>query len=98
MTDDRITDWRSWIRPALTWAGVCMLAVYLTAYVGLSRRGRAESIRDNSGGFYYLTPENSDAWRFCERTCTVLFWPLNQLDSWLNPEMSHSSEPLMDLS
>lgn len=75
-----------------------MLVVYLAAYVSLSRRGQGESIRDNSGGFYYFTPENSDAWRFRERICTILFWPLNQLDLWLNPEMSHSSEPLMDLS
>lgn len=86
------------LRMALRAMLIAVLVVYLAAYVSLSRRGRTQAIQYNSDGFYYFTPENSDAWRFRERTCTILFWPLSQLDSWLNPEMGHNPEPMMDLS
>lgn len=86
------------LRQSLRIVPIVVLLVYLTAYVALSRHGRGESIHRNSDGFYYFAPENSDAWRFRERFCTILFWPLNQLDFWLNPKMGHNPEPMLDLS
>ncbi len=38
-----------------------LFGVYLTSYLWLSRRGYAEADRWNLCGFYYLTPEPTDA-------------------------------------
>jgi hypothetical protein len=49
-------------------------------------------------GFYYLPPKDSDAWRFGNGTCILLFYPLNALDRWLGFGLPPASEPLWGLS
>jgi hypothetical protein len=67
----------------LTVIGTLLLLLYVGAYVGLSRRGYSEARRDGMHGFYYLPPKDSDAWRFGNGTCILLFYPLNALDSFV---------------
>src|SRR5690242_4121831 len=74
------------------------LVLYVTAYLGLSRRGYAESRAWNMCGFYYFTPEDSDSWRLRNFGCVYLFAPLNALDRCLGTGMSLASEPLWGLS
>lgn len=79
-----------------------MLVVYLTAYVALSRRGRAEAIRYRTEGFYYLplgtySDANKKTWQFQEHALTILFWPVNQFESWLNPAMDHGGDAFCEI-
>jgi hypothetical protein len=85
-------------RPLLVF-GALLLLLYVGSYVGLSRRGYAEADRyDMKGGFYYFSPEDSDAWRWKNYGCVSLFWPLNVVDRWLGFGRHPSPEPLWGLS
>lgn len=72
--------------------------LYLSAYLVLSRRGFAEADRTQSPGFYYVTPRDTDGWRLLNRTCGLLFRPLEILDQWLGTGREPASEPLFGLS
>lgn len=79
-----------------------MLVVYLTAYVALSRRGRAEAIRHRTEGFYYLpldtySDANKRTWQFQEHALAILFWPVNRIESWLNPVMDHGWDAFCEI-
>ena len=73
------------------------LAVYVGAYVTLSRVGYAAA--DNSGteGFYYCTAEGSPVRRYAHLGCRVVFWPLNAVDRYLGFGRAPASLPLEDL-
>ena len=49
-------------------------------------------------GFYYFTPEPTDAWRVKNYTCVFLFRPLNALEVALGLGRPAGSEPLWGLS
>lgn len=79
-----------------------MLVVYLTAYVALSRRGRAEAIRYRTEGLYYLpldtySDANKRSWQFQEHALTILFWPVNRIESWFNPAMDHGGHAFCEI-
>jgi hypothetical protein len=40
-----------------------LFTVYVAAYLWLSRRGYEQADEWNCAGFYYFTPEPTDAWR-----------------------------------
>lgn len=88
-------DWRRTVALILL---SMVLATYLGSYFILSRSGYAEAKRYDSDGFYYFTPQDSDAWRFWNETCIVIFWPLNAIDRALGLGKSPAYEPLWDLS
>lgn len=79
-----------------------MLVVYLTACVALSRRGRAEAIRYRTEGFYDLpldtySDTNKKTWQLQEHALTILFWPVNRIESWLNPAMDHGRHAFCEI-
>ena len=81
------------------WVFGALLLLYVGSYAALSRRGYAEADQYNmKGGFYYFTPEDSDAWRWKNYGCVYLFWPLNVVDRWLGLGRYPASEPLWGLS
>lgn len=77
--------------------GVVFL-LYVTSYVALSRRGYAEMDRWNASGFYYFSPEDTDAWRFRNTACIHVFWPLNAIDRAIGVGRAPAHEPLWSLS
>jgi hypothetical protein len=84
--------------PRLRVIGAAFLLLYVGAYLGLSGRGYAESHRWNACGFYYLSPEDSDRWRFWNYACLYLFHPLNVADQCLGTGMEPACEPLWGFS
>ncbi len=71
---------------------------YMGSYIWLSRRGYAEADRYDADGFYYFTPENSNAWSFRNRNCVYFYFPLNFVDRILGFGRSPACDPLMELS
>jgi hypothetical protein len=65
------------------WVFGALLLLYVGSYAALSRRGYAEADQYNMKGFYYFTPEDSDAWRWKNYGCVILFRPINAVDRWL---------------
>jgi hypothetical protein len=88
---------RGRLRFLVTCAGALALALYVGSYYGLSRRGYAEADQWNLKGFYYFSPEDSDAWRRKNYACVYLFWPLNAVDRCLGSGRYPASEPLWRL-
>jgi hypothetical protein len=88
--------WRPSVR--LRAIALGMIAIYVLTYVVLSRRGYAEADRYDLEGFYYVFPENTDAWRFGNRACEIVFLPLNQFDQWLSLGRCPAFEPLFSVS
>ena len=78
--------------------GALLLLFYLGSYVALSRRGYAEADQYNMKGFFYFSPEDSDAWRWKNYGCVHLFWPINAVDRWLGFGRPPGAEPLWGLS
>jgi hypothetical protein len=78
-------------------AVVLVFATYLTSYWVLSRRGYREASRYELKGFYYFSPENSEAWRYRNNGCVVIFAPLNWIDRVLGFGRYPASEPLWGL-
>jgi hypothetical protein len=79
------------------WVFGALLLLYVGSYVALSRRGYAEADQFNMKGFYYFTPEDSDAWRWKNYGCVTLFRPINAVDRWLGFGRHPASEPLWGL-
>jgi hypothetical protein len=73
------------------------LAVYVGAYVILSRVGYAAADKDGTEGFYYCTLEGSSACRFAHLGCRWVFWPLNAVDQCLGLGRPPASLPLESL-
>jgi hypothetical protein len=71
---------------------------YLISYFIISRRGYSEADRLGLAGFYYLTPEDSDSWRWKNYGCVVIFYPVNLVDQWLGTGRAPAKEPLFHLS
>jgi hypothetical protein len=71
-----------------------LLGLYVTSYLVLSRRGYAEADRYNISGFYYFSPEDSDAWRMKNYGFVLLFRPLNAIDRALGFGRERASEPM----
>jgi hypothetical protein len=71
---------------------------YIAIYVVLSRRGYAEAEKYDFAGFYYFTPEESNAWRWKNYGCVVIFYPLNFIDRCLGTGRPIGTEPLWRLS
>lgn len=78
--------------------GLLCLMSYVSLYFVLTRRAYADADRYQSEGFYYLTLENTAAWRFRNRICLYLFWPLNFVDRGVGTGRDPAPEPLLDLS
>jgi len=78
--------------------GALLLLLYVGSYAALSRRGYAEADQYHMKGFYYFSPEESDAWRWKNYGCVKLFWPINVVDRWLGFGRHPASEPLWGLS
>jgi hypothetical protein len=84
--------WSLWVLGAL-------LLLYVGSYAALSRRGYAEADQYNmNGGFYYFSPDSSEAWRWKNYGCAHLFWPINAVDRWLGLGRHPACEPLWGLS
>jgi hypothetical protein len=75
-----------------------ILAVYIGSYAALSRRGYAEAKRWDAEGFYYFTPENTDTWRWKNRACVIIFWPINFVDRILGLGRDPAHEPMFEFS
>ena len=80
------------------WVFGALLLLYVGSYAALSRRGYAEADQYNMKGFYYFSPENSDAWRWKNYGCVSLFRPINAVDRWLGFGRPPACEPLWGLS
>ena len=80
-----------------TWLFVAF-GFYLSAYLVLSRRGFAEADRRQAPGFYYVAPRDTDGWRLLNRTCVLVFRPVQVLDRWLGTGREPAAEPLFGLS
>ena len=80
-----------------TWL-VVAFGFYLSAYLVLSRRGFAKADRRQAPGFYYVAPRDTDGWRFLNRTCVLVFRPVQVLDGWLGTGREPAAEPLFGLS
>jgi hypothetical protein len=76
---------------------VAFLMVYVASYVWLSRRGYAEADQWNMKGFYYFTPEDTDAWRTKNYTVAAIYEPINWLDCSLGTGRSPACEPMWRL-
>jgi hypothetical protein len=74
-----------------------MLSVYVGSYLYLSRSGYAKADEYGLGGFYYFSPENSDAWRRKQALCRFVFQPLNWIDQTIGTGRGPASEPLWGL-
>src|SRR4051794_14306942 len=85
-------------RKKLVLALTLLLIAYVSSYLWLSRRGYAEADQHGMAGFYYLFPENTDAWRSKNYGCVLLFSPLNWVDRALGFGRFPASEPLWGLS
>jgi hypothetical protein len=97
-TDDEPTPaQRMWTR-LLVWFGVFLFFLYVGAYVTLSRQGYAEADHFNIKGFYYFSPEDTEAWRWKNYGCVYVFCPLNVVDRSLGYGHAPASEPLWGLS
>jgi hypothetical protein len=66
-----------------------LFILYVGSYLFLSRRGMAEARSYRAPGFWYLFPENADAWRF---------WNFGLLDQKLGTGMAFAAEPLWGIS
>ena len=75
--------------------GVLLLLLSIGSCAALSRRGYAEAEQYHIHGFYYFSPEDSDAWRLKNYGCAYLFWPINAAERWLGLGRFPASEPLM---
>ncbi|MCI0459973.1 MAG: hypothetical protein L0Z62_23730 [Gemmataceae bacterium] len=84
-------------RKKLVLALALLLVTYLGLYLWLSRRGYAEADQYRMAGFYYFSPEDTDAWRFKNYGCVFLFSPLNWVDRSLGFGRSPAAEPLWRL-
>ncbi len=74
--------------------GGVLLLLYVGWYVGLSRRGYAEADARKFRGFYYLAPEDTDAWEYKNYGCAVVFWPLNVVDRAIGLGREPAPEPM----
>lgn len=75
-----------------------LLAVYVSSYAILSRRGFAESDLWEIEGFYFLSSENTYEWRFWNYGLVRIYYPLSLIDNWIGTGRPIASEPLWDLS
>jgi hypothetical protein len=80
------------------WVFGVLLLLYVGSYAALSRRGYAEADQYNMKGFYYFSPEDSEAWRWKNYGCVCLFRPINAVDRWLGFGRPPACEPLWGLS
>ena len=78
--------------------GALLFCLYVGSYAVLSRHGYAEADQYNMKGFYYFSPEDSDAWRWKNYGCVCLFRPINAVDRWLGFGRPPACEPLWGLS
>lgn len=73
------------------------IAIYLGAYIALSRTGYADADRLGVEGFYYCT---ADVPPTCDRVhaiCSVVFWPVNAVDRLLGFGRVPAARPLRNL-
>lgn len=75
-----------------------LLALYVASYLWLSRRGYEQADEWNCAGFYYFTPQPTDAWRQKNYGCAVVYGPLNAIDRALGTGRPAACEPLWGLS
>ena len=92
---DAVPKKRKW---PLRLFGALLLVLYVGSYAALSRQGYAEADQYHMKGFYYFSPEDSDAWRWKNYGCAVLFRPINAADRWLGFGRHPASEPFWGLS
>ena len=76
---------------------VLLVMMYIFSYVVLSRIAFAEADELDIVGFYFLTPEDSDAWRFWNYTLVRFYYPLILVDNLLGTDREIAFEPLWGL-
>ena len=75
-----------------------LLILYVGSYLFLSRRGMAEAKSCRAPGFWFLSPENTDTWRFWNFGLYGCYYPLIFLDQKLGTGMPFAAEPLWGIS
>ncbi len=75
-----------------------LLATYVGSYLWLSRRGYEQADEWHCAGFYYFTPDDTNAWRIKNYGCAFAFRPLNAIDRLLGTGRPVAAEPLWGLS
>ena len=78
--------------------GAVLLLLYVGSYLVLSRRAFGEARSDNSTGFYFFQPQDTDLWRYSNGTCIYLYYPLLLIERWLGTGQWPSCEPMWGLS
>ena len=74
-----------------------MVAVYLGAYIALSRTGYADADRLGVEGFYYCTADGLPTRDRAHVICSVVFWPVNAVDRLLGFGRAPAALPLRNL-
>ena len=75
-----------------------LLTIYISSYMVLSRRGFAQADEFHVSGFYFLTPEDTDEWRFWNSALVRFYYPLILIDDALGTGRGVGYEPLWELS
>src|SRR5262245_8411169 len=75
-----------------------LFILYVGSYLFLSRRGMAQARSYRAPGFLFLSPENTDTWRFWNFGLYRFYYPLIFLDQKLGTGMPFAGEPLWDIS
>ena len=75
-----------------------MVTLYVGSYMVLSRRGIARAELNDSEGFHFFPPENTNSWRRKNAGCIMLYMPLIWLEYQMGTGLPIASEPLWNLS
>src|SRR5262249_41354753 len=75
-----------------------LFVLYVGSYLFLSRRGMSGGKSYRAPGFWFLSPENTDTWRFCNFGLYRSYYPLIFLDQKLGTGMPFAAEPLWGIS
>ena len=75
-----------------------LLAAYVGSYLAVSRRGYAEADRWHVHGFYYVTPQDTNAWQYKNHAYVIFFAPANWVDRLLGTGRRPACPPLFGLS
>jgi hypothetical protein len=73
---------------------ICIVSIYVSSYIVLSRRGFVQADAWNAKGFYFVKPENTDKWRFWNYTLAKVYGPLVAIDNAIGTGRPIASEPM----
>jgi len=84
--------------PVLWLLVLVLILAYVGPYYVLSRRAFCLADQWGMMGFYFLPPENSDAWRRKNYGLVCFFYPLILLDNALSTGRPVACEPMWGMS